>query len=470
MTDYVVAIDNGSQSTKVSVVDPGGGVLREARRRLRPYRHPEPGHVVHPDDDVWDSIREACADALADFDHARDSIVGVGLCTIRFCRALLDAEGRLVEPLWSWMDARVSQPYDEAVGARWVTTSSGYITHRLTGATRDTRANYEGAWPIDPGTGDWPQDAAGYAGSGLSRGLLFDLVDPGALLGRITPDAAAATLIPVDTPVFATANDKAVEALGAGLTGPGSALITLGTYIAAMTVAGSDVVESPPDGSFWLNSAAIPGSRLAESRGIRRGMWTVSWLRELLGDPAATTEEREAVLDAEVASVAPGSDGVVVLLDWLAPADAAFRRGSLLGFDGTQGRPQIYRATLEAIAMTMHAHLRSMEHALGRPSADLIVSGGGAGSDSMMQILADVTGRPVRRTARPDAAGVGAAITAAVGAGLHPSWADAAAAMVRPGPVFAPDAAAQQTYRRLQARYERIRDHTDPLYRLLADR
>src|SRR5215813_4739282 len=97
MTSCVLAIDNGSQSTKVTIFDPRGHALASARRRLRPYDISVPGHAIHPDDDIWDSIQEACRDAMAQFSGNPADIAAVGLCTIRFCRALLAADGSLAE-------------------------------------------------------------------------------------------------------------------------------------------------------------------------------------------------------------------------------------------------------------------------------------------------------------------------------------------------------------------------------------
>lgn len=119
---------------------------------------------------------------------------------------------------------------------------------------------------------------------------------------------------------------------------------------------------------------------------------------------------------------------------------------------------------LEGIALTMPENIEAMERALGRRFADLIATGGGAKSDVMMQILADVLDRPARRTAVNDAAGLGSAICAAVGCGLHPSWADASAAMVRTGRVFAPSDAGVAAYRPVRDAYRGLHQFTDPLF------
>ena len=237
MKPCLLAIDNGSQSSKVTIFDARGQALASASRRLKPYDISVPGRAVHPGDDIWDSIQQACRDAMAQFPGDPADIVAVGLCTIRFCRALLTADGSLAEPVLSWMDERVARAYAPASPpARYVTTSSGYITHRLTGEFVDTAANYEGVWPIDHDTAAWSSDPAAYAATGMARGLLFDLVPPGARLGTVTAAAAQATGIPAGLPVYATANDKAVEALGSGLDEDGTVLLSLGTYIAAMTI------------------------------------------------------------------------------------------------------------------------------------------------------------------------------------------------------------------------------------------
>ena len=472
MTPCLLAIDNGSQSTKVTIFDSRGHALASARRPLKPYDTSVPGHAIHPGDDIWDSVREACRDAMAQFPGNPADIAAVGLCTIRFCRALLAADGRLAEPVLSWMDERVSRPYQPGNPlARYVTTSSGYITHRLTGQFVDAAANYQGVWPIDQDTATWSGDPAAYAATGMARGMLFDLVPPGSPLGEVTPAAAGATGIPAGLPVYATANDKAVEALGSGLEEDGTVLLSLGTYIAAMTVGSS---SRSADDSYWANFAAQPGKYLYESTGIRRGMWMVSWYHHVLAGPhggqlpGGTAGLAEA-LNAEASQVAPGSNGLLTLPDWLAPTSAVWRRGALLGFDGSQGRAHIYRSILEGIALTMANHTAAMERALGRRLSPVLVSGGGSHSDLMMQIVADVFDRPTRRTTVNDAAGLGAAICAAVGHGIYPDWGQATAAMVAAGDEFAPDARAARAYQKINKVYGGLTAFADPLFRSMAD-
>lgn len=426
---YVVAIDNGSQSTKVLIVDGGGGVHARARVPLRAYTSPSPGRWEHPDDDLWDSVVAAVREALASFDGDQMEIRGIGLCTIRFCRAVLRKDGSLAQPIMSWMDERLPRAYEREVDdATYVTTSSGYIGHRLTGERRDAAGNYQGMWPIDTERWTWSGEAAEYARTGMDPQMLFDLVAPGEQLGRLTAAAAQLTGLPAGIPVIATSNDKAVEALGAGLRNEDDALLSLGTYVATMTV-GDRPLAADPD--VWTNFGAEPGTYLYESNGVRRGMWTVSWFRELISSSGQGMTEEELNLGA--AEVPIGAGGIVAALDWLAPPDEPWRRGALVGFDGTQGRFHIYRAILEALAIETAASDDRARGALGRRRGGLVVTGGGSGSSLMLQILAAVYRVPVRTPLERDAAGMGAAICAAVGTGMHATWAGAVDAMVHVG-------------------------------------
>lgn len=465
---YFIGIDNGSQSSKVAIFDEQGTLVCEGRQPLRLNDTPSPGVVEHPDDDLWSSIGEASRRAMAAFPGDPSDIVGVGLCTIRFCRALLKADGSLAQPVMSWMDARVSCPYEHTNDeVRYVTTSSGYISQRMTGEFKDTAANYQGMWPIDTGSWHWPTDDADLEKCSIPREMLFELVMPGDTLGYVTPQAAEHTGMPQGLPVMATANDKAVEALGCGLRSSDVLLVSLGTYIAGMTMGERNILDAS---HYWTNFACMPNEYLYESFGVRRGMWTVSWFRELLGEEAVAGAKAaglsvEDYLNAEASKVPAGSDGLMTVLDWLAPADAPYKKGSILGFDGRQGRFHIYRSILEAIALTIHRCGTEMGKELGVDYRHTIVSGGGSNSDLMMQIFADVFGIPAVRSKVNNAVGLGSAICVAVGLGVYDSFADAMDTMVKVSNTFEPNPENHAMYQEMAAVYRDISSHTDDVYK-----
>ncbi len=463
---YIIGVDNGSQSTKVVVYDLEGNAVAEGRQVLRPSSRPRPGIVEHPDDDLWDSIVAASRQALAAFKGDRSEIIGVGLCTIRCCKAFLRADGSLAQPVMSWMDTRAYQPYmpdDPAVA--YATTSSGYLTHRFTGEFRDTAANnILLQWPIDTDRWQWSDDAALLQQFNVRRDQLFQLQLPGEIAGHVTAAAAAATGIPAGLPVVVTANDKAVEALGSGSLDDRTALISLGTYIASMVHGERNRQDAQ---HFWTNFGCVPGRYLYESHGIRRGMWTLTWFMDLLGPEFAAAAPargvtREQVLEQEALQVPAGSDGLMSVLDWLAPTDHPHRKGIMLGFDARHTRAHGYRSILEAIALTMKDKVDAMATELGTTLREVVISGGGSTSPLFMQIFADVFGIPASRARGPGGASLGSAICAAVATGVYPDFATAVARMEKPREAFAPNAANTEVYARMNAEvYRDIRHSTD---------
>ncbi|NMD71557.1 sugar kinase [Bacillus sp. DNRA2] len=464
---YIIGVDGGSQSSKVVIFDLKGNIICEGKKALQPMSLPEPGIVEHPDDDLWDSIVEASQMAMDRFPGDKKDIIGMGLCTIRFCRALLKEDGKLAQPVMSWMDARVSKPYEHTnPDVKYVTTSSGYLTHRFTGNFHDTAANYQGQWPIDTDTWEWSEDEEVIKALQIPRDMLFKLQMPGTILGHVTGKAAEATGIPAGIPVVATANDKAVEALGAGLLSEKTALISLGTYIAAMVPG----LENPKGTThFWTNFASTPNKYLYESNGIRRGMWTVSWFKDLLGEEFVERAEQDGIsaeerLNREAWNVPAGSDGLMTVLDWLAPTDAPYKKGIMIGFDARHTRAHIYRSILEAIVLTMKNKTEAMCAELNGSLDNVIISGGGSNSDLMMQIFADVFGLPATRNVVNGSASLGAAICTAISVGAYESYEEAIEKMVKVKDTFLPNKGNYKFYNVMNEEvYKQITVFTDDI-------
>lgn len=464
---YIIGVDGGSQSSKVVIFDLEGNIICEGKQDLQPMSLPKPGMVEHPDDDLWESIVVASKQAMERFTGNVKDIIGIGLCTIRFCRALLKEDGTLASPVMSWMDVRVSRPYEHVnPSVKYVTTTSGYITHQFTGEFNDTAANYQGQWPIDTDTWHWSEDPEVIKNLNIPREMLFNLQMPGTILGHVTEKAAQATGIPAGIPVVATANDKAVEALGAGSLSESTALISLGTYIAAM-VHGHD----NPKGTthFWTNFASIPNNYLYESYGIRRGMWTVSWFKNLLGEDVALKAKDlgispEEYLNREAQKIPAGSNGLMTVLDWLAPTDAPYKKGLMIGFDGRHTGAHIYRSILEAIALTMKSRVDEMCSELNTKLERIVISGGGSNSDIFMQIFADVFGIQASRNVVTGSASLGAAISVAIAVGEYDSYETAIEKMVKTRDSFNPIKENTDLYNRMNEEvYKNITVHTDEI-------
>lgn len=463
---YIIGIDEGSQSAKILIFDLKGNIVCEAKEALRPYDLPRPGIVEHPDDDWWDAICAAGKKCMAKFEGNKEDILGIGLCTIRYCRAYLKADGTLAQPALSWMDVRVSQPYEHTnPDVAYITASSGYITHRLTGEFKDTIANYEGGWPVDVDKWSWSEDPKAYEETGMPREMLFDLVMPGDILGNVTEEASKATGFPKGLPVVATSNDKAVEGLGTGCMGDTTACLSLGTYTAAMMEGKENLKDTK---AVWPKFSCVPNKYLYDSNGIRRGMWTVSWFRDILGDGYKKLAEEkglsaEELLSEEAEQVPAGSDGLMTVLDWLAPVDARYKKGVMLGFDGRHTRGHIYRSILEAVALTMRKHIFDMAEELDVTLDKVIITGGGSNSDLFMQILADTFGIKTVRNVVNGAAGLGSAICAAVATGAYESFDEAVANMVKIKDTFTPQKENMELYNKMFPIYSQITGYTDEI-------
>ncbi|MFW0766810.1 FGGY-family carbohydrate kinase [Trabulsiella odontotermitis] len=440
-TKYIIGIDGGSQSTKVVMYDLDGNVVCEGKGLLQPMYTPDADTAEHPDDDLWTSLCAAGQNLMSQFTGRKEDIVGIGLGSIRCCRALLKADGTPAAPLISWQDARVTRPYEHANDeVAWVTSFSGYLSHRLTGEFRDNIANYFGQWPVDYKTWTWSDDADVLRKFNIPRHMLFDVQMPGTVLGHITGDAARATGFPQGLPVVCTTSDKPVEALGAGLLDDETAVISLGTYIALM-MNGKTLPNNPT--SYWPIMSSIPETLLYEGYGIRKGMWTVSWLRDMLGDSLiqdarARGLSAEDLLNEKAARVPPGCDGLMTVLDWLTNPWEPFKRGIMLGFTSNMDYAWIYRSILESIALTLKNNYDNMCNEMNQFARQVIITGGGSNSDLFMQIFADVFNLPVRRNEVNGCASLGAAINTAVGLGLYPSYEKAVEKMVRIKDVFLP--------------------------------
>ena len=476
---FVIGVDVGTQSAKVLIFASSGAVVAEGHRALRPLDIPAPNRAVHPDDDLWDATLAAltaAVDSFAEAGHDTADIAAMGICVIRCCRVVLRSDGSLAHPVISWMDERLDHPYEHAASygeVSHVTPTSGYIGFRLTGERIDTCANLIGWWPVDDETLDWSDDPERWEACRLEREQVFDLVRPGDAVGGLTDEVAAATGLHAGLPVVATAHDKAVEALGSGALEPGVGLVSLGTYIAAMVHGDSYVVDAE---SFWTFQASMPGHYLYECWGVRRGMWAVSWFRDEFGAAAVEASGRdltaegvsvEDVLNDEASRVPAGSEGLLTIHDWAAPPDAPFRKGAMIGFDGRHTRAHLYRSLLEGIALRLKNRMDPMAAELGQPFAELIVSGGGANSDLMMQILADVHGVPTTRNRLRSSAAIGCAVNAGLHAGLWSSVAEATDVLVERDDTFSPIDAHTERYAQLAAVEADAHDHLDQITRRL---
>lgn len=464
---YIVGIDGGSQSTKIVIFDLEGNIVGEGKENLRPMHLAKDGVVEHPGDDLWDSLCSAAQKAMEQFGLRKNSIVGIGLGSIRCCRVLLKEDGSLAQPIINWMDKRVATPYvHDDPTVKYVTSTNGYLTHRLTGEFKDNIGNHFGQWPVDYDSWEWSSDKEVIDHYNLPKDMLVEAVKPGDILGHITKEASQKTGFPEGLPLIATTSDKAVEGLGAGLIRDTSAFVSLGTYISSMVTG----VDMPKDSAnYWGIMSSIPTKYAYEGYGIRRGMWTVSWFKDLLGEKISIRANYQGVseeeyLNEQAQHVPAGSDGLMTVLDWLANPWEPYKRGMMIGFNAHHDYRYMYRSILEGIAYTMKNNVINMTTELSKEIDEVIITGGGSNSELMMQIFADVFNLPVKRNVVNGSASVGAAINVAVGLGIYDSYEEAVAKMVKVKDVFSPIPENVAIYKQLNEEvYQGMATHTDKI-------
>ena len=276
------------------------------------------------------------------------------------------------------------------------------------------------------------------------------------------------TGIRAGTPVVAAAADKACEVLGAGALDAHVGCLSYGT-LATFNTTQRRYVEAVPLVPPY--PSAVPGAWSLELQ-VTRGYWMVTWFREQFGHPERERARTlgvapEMLLDELVRDVPAGSDGLMLQPYWSpgirVPGPEA--RGAVVGFHDGHGRAHLYRAMLEGLGYALREAKERSDRRTGTRVTDLRVAGGGARSDVAMQMTADIFGMKVSRAGVDEASGLGAAICASVGLGMHADFATAVRAMTRPGRTFEPDRVASARYEHLYREvYLRMYPRLRPLY------
>lgn len=504
--DHLLAIDVGTQSVRALVFDPRGALVAGARIPIEPYVSPRPGWAEQDAELYWQSIGEACTALWSGGAATPGMIAGVTLTTQRGTVVVTDDDGLPLRPAMVWLDQRRTEGLPpigginglafRALGVRntvaafqadceanWIRVHepatwrsirhylllSGFLTHRLTGRFVDSLASQVGYVPFDykrfrwAKAGDWRWETAP-----IEPDWLPELVPPTESLGDLAPAAAAMLGLPAGTPVVAAAADKACEVLGVGALEPHIGAISYGTTATINTTQRRYVEPSPLVPPY---PAAVPGSWSLEVQ-VYRGYWMVEWFKRQFGSREVRLAEElgvtpEALFDDLVRETPAGSMGLLLQPTWSPgvriPGPEA--KGAIIGFGDVHTRAHLYRAILEGLAYALR---EGGERAAARakvPLRELRVSGGGAQSPAAVQLTADIFGLPTARPHTHETSGLGAAIDAAVGLGIHPDIETAVREMTHVAEVLDPDPERNALYDDLYERvYRKMYDRLKPLY------
>jgi glycerol kinase len=456
--DLLLSIDQQTLVTRAFLHAPDGAVLARADRPLRQL-YPAPGRVEFDADELWHDTLEACRAALAQAGAAAGDIAGIGIANQRETTLVWEAAtGRPVGPAIGWQDRRTAQHcaalraegFEQDVAARtglrldptFSATKLAWLLDAVPGAR--SRAEAGG---LRFGTVDswllWRLTAGqvhATDATNAARTLLFNLHTqawdpvlqaifrvPAPLLPRVCDSAAAfgetmPDLFGRAVPVRALIGNQQAALAGQGCIRPGLANCSYAAGAFALVHAGATVPRSAH------RLLATPAWRLsgrtafALEGAILNAGTAVAWLRDGLGvlrDVAESEALAEAAEESAPVWFVPAFTG------FGAPHWHAGARGAILGITRETTRAEIARAALEAQAFQTRDLLDAMELDLGASIARLRVDGGVTRNDFACQAIADLCGVTVERGADPNPAARGAAMLAAIGAGLLAGLEDA---------------------------------------------
>jgi len=512
--DWVLAIDNGTQSLRALVYDLQGRLV--ARERVlfsSPYASPFPGWAEQDPEFYWRALCRACQGLWKQPGVNKARIAGMALTTQRGTVINLDENGTPLRPAMLWLDQRKTHgllpigglwgllfrlagvrdtvAYLQAEAeANWIRTYqpevwgntrkflllSGYLTYRLTGAFTDSVACQVGYIPFDykklrwSSKWNWKWEA-----SPVDPAWLPELVMPGGLLGHLSKRASDETGLPVDLPLIAAAADKACEVIGSGSLDPSIGCLSYGTT-ATINVTYPKYMEAIR--LLPAYPSAVPEYHSMEVQ-IFRGYWMVSWFKEEFGhqeqqEASAQGVAAETLFDNLVDQVPPGSMGLMLQPYWTPglrmPGPEA--KGAIIGFGDIHSKAHFFRSILEGLGYALREGKERIEKRTRVPVTSLRVSGGGSQSRNAMQLTADIFGLPTARPHLYETSGLGAAIDATVGLNLHPDFESAIRAMTHVGQVYEPDMRThrlydelyhgiyRKMYKRLKPFYQKIREIT----------
>ena len=381
----------------------------------------------------------------------------------------LDRHGRKTSS--EWFFAKALQILDESpetyASADRLIEAADWITWQLTGVeTRNsTTAGYKALWSRREGFPDrkfFEALNSGFADV-IDEKMSRDIANPGERAGSITASASELTGLVPGTAVAVANVDAHVSVPAATVVSPGRLVAVMGTSTCHIALA--DINQVVPGVCGVVEDGVVPGLF-----GYEAGQAAVGdmfgWFAELVSGGDENPGDMHQILEREAAALAPAESGLVAL-DWwngnrsvLVDADLT---GLLMGATLSTRRGEIYRAMLEATVFGTRVIIEAME-AAGVPIEETVACGGLPFQNQLlMQLTADITGRPVRVAESRQTPALGSAMFAAVAAGPalggYESILEASSAMARLGDdEYLPTAAAQPIYDDLYEIYRSLHD------------
>jgi glycerol kinase len=458
MADYVLAIDQGTTSTRAMVFDHEGKVVSTGQLEHKQI-FPRAGWVEHDPEEIWNNTREVIGQALSRADITRHDIAAVGITNQRETTVVWEkATGKPVYNAIVWQDTRTQSIVDrfaadggverfkDKVGLPLSTYFAGtkivWILENVDGA-REKAENGEllfgttDTWVLWNLTGGTDGGVHATDVTNASRTLFMDLKTlswddeilgvfdvPKSMLPEIRSSSEVygqveASSLLREVPIAGILGDQQAATFGQVAFEPGEAKNTYGTGNFLIFPTGTEIVHSS-NGLLTTMAYRLgdgePHYALEGSVAVTGSL--IQWLRDnlgLIGSAPEVEELAKSVDDNGGAYFVPAFSGL------FAPYWRSEARGALVGLTRFVNKGHIARAALEATAFQSKEVMDAVDADTGNPLTELKVDGGMVANDLLMQFQADILGVPVVRPQVAETTALGAAYAAGLAVGF---WKD----------------------------------------------
>ncbi len=497
---YLLGLDVGTSGAKALLIDQEGTVAADSTATY-PLLTPRPGWAEQRPEQWWQASHTAIANTVREAGVSPNDIAAVGLSGQMHGSVFLDSNNQVIRPAILWCDQRTAaqcQWITERIGTEAIVAETcnpvltgfqapkivwlrdnepdnyaklakvllpkDYIRLLLTGEFATEVSDASGTSLLNVPRRCWSQVML--EGLELDESLLPKVYESPEVTGRINAEAAALTGLAEGTPVVGGGGDQAAGAVGNGIVAPGSVSVTTGTSGVVFAYLDEPVMDEQLRTHTFCH--AVPGKWHVMGVMLSAG-GSLRWLRDTLcaaevslaGDIGVDPYE---LMTAQAATAPAGCDGLL-FLPYLTgercPYPDPEARGVFFGLNLTHSKPDLIRAVLEGVAFGLRDCFDLIK-GLGVDFTQVRASGGGARSQLWRQIQADTLRHEVATINVDEGAAYGAALLAAVGAGIYPTVAAATDAAISVVDTLAPDPEAAEIYEQYYALYRR-------LYTALAD-
>src|SRR5215469_7312553 len=447
---YILAIDQGTTSTRAILFDAAGRARSTARIELAQH-YPRPGWVEHDPEEIWRGVVRVCREAAA---AADGPIAAIGITNQRETTVLWErATGAPVHNAIVWQDRRTAElcerwsseglggtvvqrtglvidPYFSASKIVWLLadlpglrrraeagdiafgTIDSYLLWRLTGGRRHMTdvTNASRTMLFDIRRLAWDEELL--EAFGIPHAILPEVLETDGDFGATTPELLGAAV-----PIAGVAGDQQSALIGQACFRPGMVKSTYGTGAFALLNTGREPAISRHRLLTTIAYRLRGETAYALEGSIFVAGAAVKWLRDRLSAIGTAAEAERLAMRADPRQrlyLVPGFAGLG------APYWSPQARGALIGLTAECGLPEIARATLESVGYQTRDLVEAMVADAGIEVANLRVDGGTAVSDWTMQFVADILPAIVERPASIETTAWGAAYVAGLARGLYP--------------------------------------------------